>query len=135
MRTQPCSVESVTPLREKVPFEPPAPLKVFTLEDIVEDVAMTNDVPTIHIKGKSRGRKVVIARFIVCYVAYEKSQETLKTIGEYLGGRDHTTIIHARDKVQQHFDTQDALFMAGWNMFLENSQLFKRYDFKCKIKK
>lgn len=129
MRTQPCSVESVIPKRENVPFEAPK-RKIITSEDVIYDVAESTGISVEKIKGRSRKRVVVVSRFISCYVSYLMTGESLEDIGNALGARDHTTILHARDKAQNYLITEDEIYMKGWNLFLENSKLFNRYDFK-----
>ncbi len=47
------------------------------------------------LKGHKRQRKIVEPRQIFCYIAYYELGMTYKEIGAFLGGRDHTTIIHA----------------------------------------
>jgi chromosomal replication initiator protein len=49
--------------------------------------------------GKSRSAEFVKARQICAYLIYEQLSIPLDTIGQILGGRDHTTIMHARDKI------------------------------------
>ncbi|MBQ8319846.1 MAG: chromosomal replication initiator protein DnaA [Clostridia bacterium] len=49
--------------------------------------------------GKSRNADFVKARQICAYLIYEQLSVPLDTIGQILGGRDHTTIMHARDKI------------------------------------
>ena len=49
--------------------------------------------------GKSKKKEIVIPRQICCYLMNELLSLPLVSIGQELGGRDHTTIIHSRDKV------------------------------------
>ena len=51
--------------------------------------------------GKSKKKEIVIPRQICCYLMCELLSLPLVSIGKELGGRDHTTIIHARDKVDE----------------------------------
>lgn len=51
--------------------------------------------------GKSKKKEIVIPRQICCYLMCELLSLPLVSIGKELGGRDHTTIIHARDKVEE----------------------------------
>ena len=65
-----------------------------------EDLIMStvSDVTNISIeqmKSKSRKREVVYARNICCKLLKEFTSFSLKSIGLILGGRDHSTIIHA----------------------------------------
>ena len=51
--------------------------------------------------GKSKKKEIVIPRQICCYLMCELLSLPLVSIGKELGGRDHTTIMHSRDKVEE----------------------------------
>lgn len=59
--------------------------------------------------GKKKSKEIVDPRQITMYVATELLDLPLTTIGEYFGGRDHTTVIHARDKVADNLKKNRAL--------------------------
>jgi len=58
------------------------------------------------IKGKSKSKKFADPRMIAVYLAKEMTEYTFSEIGNEFGGRDHTTIMHAHDKIgeQVKFD-------------------------------
>ncbi len=51
--------------------------------------------------GKSKKKEIVIPRQICCYLMCELLSLPLISIGKVLGGRDHTTILYSRDKVEE----------------------------------
>lgn len=51
--------------------------------------------------GKSKKKEIVIPRQICCYLMCELLSLPLVSIGKVLGGRDHTTILYSRDKVEE----------------------------------
>lgn len=51
--------------------------------------------------GKKKTKEIVTARQICVYLITEMMDLPLTAIGEIFGGRDHTTIIHSRDKIEQ----------------------------------
>ena len=53
------------------------------------------------VTGKSKKKEIVIPRQICCYLMCELLSLPLVSIGKELGGRDHTTIMHSRDKVEE----------------------------------
>ncbi len=57
------------------------------------------------LKGKTRKKEIVIARQIAMYLAKEYTTHSLKSIGYYFGGRDHSTVIHAIQAVNDMIDT------------------------------
>ena len=51
--------------------------------------------------SKSRTRTLVTARQIAMYLLRELTEMSLPKIGQELGGRDHTTVIHADRKIRE----------------------------------
>jgi chromosomal replication initiator protein len=51
------------------------------------------------LRGKSRKKEIAHARMIAMYLMTELTEHSLKTIGGFFGGRDHSTVIHARDTI------------------------------------
>ena len=74
--------------------------------DSQEDVF---DVPYDKLLHKTRKREIVQARQITMYLAKAFTKNSLKTIGEHFGGRDHTTVIHSCQTVKDLMDT-DGVF-------------------------
>lgn len=70
-----------------------------TIELILTAVASTLGISVAEIKGDKRTRNIVQARHVAMYLARELTDASLPKIGERLGGRDHTTVLHAVDKV------------------------------------
>ena len=59
--------------------------------------------------GSSRKKELVTARHITAYLLLTEIKLPLKEVGELLGGRDHTSIMHARDKVAADLQTSPPL--------------------------
>ncbi|MEM7055596.1 MAG: chromosomal replication initiator protein DnaA, partial [Bacteroidota bacterium] len=57
------------------------------------------------LKSKTRKKEIVIARQVVMYLAKQYTNHSLKSIGYYCGGRDHSTVIHALQSVNDMLDT------------------------------
>ena len=64
-------------------------------EEILEIIAEECSIKVTDIASKTRKTEVVNGRFIFCGVMKEYFGYSLKKIGEFVGGRDHTTIIHS----------------------------------------
>ena len=60
--------------------------------------------------GKSRRRPLVTARQIGMYVIRELTDFSYPPIAEAFGGRDHTTVMHAVDKIKQQMTERHAIF-------------------------
>jgi chromosomal replication initiator protein len=59
------------------------------------------------LKEKTRKRSVVQARQLSMFLAKMYTKNSLKVIGKYFGGRDHSTVIHSCQAVQNLMDTDD----------------------------
>jgi chromosomal replication initiator protein len=79
--------------------------KEITIETIQKMVCDFFDVPYDKLLEKTRKREVVQARQITMYLAKMFTKNSLKTIGEHFGGRDHTTVIHSFQTVKDLMDT------------------------------
>ena len=72
-----------------------APREV-SLDAIIKTVCSTCHVTQQDISSTSRKRSIVQARQVAMYLAQKHVKDiTLTRIGEYLGGRDHTTVLHS----------------------------------------
>ena len=72
---------------------------------ILETVAGHYGVSTESLIGKLRDRKTALARQIAMYLIREHGQYRLSDIGDMLGGRDHTTILHGCEKISRESKT------------------------------
>ncbi len=57
------------------------------------------------LKAKTRKREIVIARQVAMYFSKDYTNHSLKSIGYHFGGRDHSTVIHAVQSVNDMMDT------------------------------
>ena len=67
------------------------------------------EVPLDDLKDKTRKKEIVIARQVAMFLSKEYTNHSLKAIGYHFGGRDHSTVIHAVQSVNDMMDT-DANF-------------------------
>lgn len=70
-----------------------------TLETILEVAASYFGIPTAELVGRNRSARVALARHIIMFVMREELGASLPQIGQILGGRDHTTVMHGCEKV------------------------------------
>ncbi len=73
--------------------------KQITTEIIQEVVAEHFNIRIDDFKAKKRTRSVAFPRQIAMYLTRELTDLSLPQIGQYFGGRDHTTVLHACDKI------------------------------------
>ncbi len=75
--------------------------RLVTLENILKTVAEYFKVRVTDLQGASRSRSIVRPRQIAMALARELTSHSLPEIGEYFGGRDHTTVMHACRQVTE----------------------------------
>lgn len=69
--------------------------KEVSIESIQKLVCDYLKIPIDQVKAKTRKREIVQARQIAMFFSKEMTKSSLKTIGMHFGGRDHSTVIHA----------------------------------------
>ena len=79
--------------------------KEITIEIIQKMVCDYFDISYDKLLQKTRKREIVQARQITMFLAKAFTKNSLKTIGEHFGGRDHTTVIHSCQTVKDLMDT------------------------------
>ena len=75
--------------------------QTLTPETIIHTTAEYFDFTVAELNSKSRTRALVTARQIAMYLLRELTEMSLPKIGELMGGRDHTTVIHAERKIRE----------------------------------
>lgn len=74
-------------------------------EQIIQAVCDYFNITKADIVGKKRNKEIVEPRMIAIYMIEEMLELPLVSIGQLFGGRDHTTIMHARDKIGKEVKT------------------------------
>ena len=69
-----------------------------TPDDVINAVCSFFKISKADLLGKKKNKEIVEPRQICAYLMTELLSIPLVSIGQALGGRDHTTVIHARDK-------------------------------------
>lgn len=98
-------LKNIEPTKETVKsilasFESQSMRKSLTPRELVDLVAKFFDVGIDDILGKSREKKLSFPRQIIMYLLREELKMSYPAIGGELGGRDHTTAMHAHTKIQ-----------------------------------
>ena len=72
-----------------------------SITDIIEVVTRHFDVRLADIQSRKRSQSITEPRQICMYLARSLTRHSLEEIGGHLGGRDHTTVMHACNKIGQ----------------------------------
>jgi chromosomal replication initiator protein len=78
-------------------------------DDVLNAVSRAFNVSQDRLLGRERTREVALPRQIAMYLMREEGGVSLPQIGDFVGGRDHTTVIYACDKVSDLMETDDRL--------------------------
>ncbi|NLY67126.1 MAG: chromosomal replication initiator protein DnaA [Tissierellia bacterium] len=89
-------------------FSTNKPRKI-TVDLIKEVVSKDFNVKVEDFNSKKRTRSIAYPRQIAMYLTRELTDLSLPKIGEEFGGRDHTTVIHAYDKISKEMATDEDL--------------------------
>jgi chromosomal replication initiator protein len=84
--------------------------KIRTDEELLAELAERLGFSVEALRGKSRQRPLVIARQMAMYVFRDLTDLSYPAIARLFGGRDHTTVIHAVDKVQRLMKERQQVF-------------------------
>ena len=74
-------------------------IKKVTIENIIKGVSKFYRISKPDILSKKRTQKLVLARQVVAYLAKELTSDSLKSIGEKLGSRNHATVLYYLNKL------------------------------------
>lgn len=77
-------------------------LQISKIQEVVANYFQTS---VEELKGKRRNKQIVIPRQIAMYLSRELTDISLPKIGQEFGGKDHTTVMHACDKISRLIKT------------------------------
>ena len=80
-----------------------------TVKTIQESVANYYNLRIEDLKSQRRTRNIAYPRQIAMYLSRKLTDMSLPKIGEEFGGRDHTTVIHAYEKISENLKTDEGL--------------------------
>lgn len=72
-----------------------------SITTIQQKVSKYYQISLADLKGKKRVRQIVLPRQIAMYLSRELTSTSLPKIGKEFGGKDHTTVIHAHEKIKK----------------------------------
>jgi len=85
------------------------PNRGVSVEEVVRRIAQYYEIAEKSIYEKTRKKEVVKPRQIIMYMLREEFAVSYPSIGEKLGGRDHTTVIHSCEKIKEEIKSNTAL--------------------------
>jgi chromosomal replication initiator protein len=85
------------------------PKKMVSIDTVVKTVSNYYNLDDRVIYEKTRRKEIVHARQIIMFVLREDFNESYPAIGQKLGGKDHTTVIHSYEKIKNSLATNPHL--------------------------
>ena len=85
------------------------PKKNISVKDVIRVVSDFYNIQENYIYEKTRKKEVVKPRQVIMYILREDLSISYPSIGEKLGGRDHTTVIHSCEKIKEDIKTNQTL--------------------------
>ena len=99
LSNQPIDIDLATEALKDI-FPNGRPKQITT--DLIQDIVAAHfKLKLEDLSAKKRTRNVAFPRQIAMYLCRELTETSLPKIGEIFGGRDHTTVIHAHDKIHR----------------------------------
>lgn len=85
------------------------PKRATNYKNVIQIVAEFYDINSSDLINRCRKKEVVYPRQIAMYLIREELKKSFPFIGEKLGGRDHTTVMYACDKMSKEIEKNDIL--------------------------
>ena len=85
------------------------PKKAVSTQEVIKTISDFYGVEEASIYEKTRRKEVVRPRQVIMFILREDFRISFPTIGDKLGGRDHTTVIHSCDKIRGEVKTDSVL--------------------------
>lgn len=98
-----------------------------SLETIQKVIADNYQISVSELKGKKKEKKFVIPRQIAIYISRELTEISYTELGNEFGGRDHSTIMHAYEKVDEQIKL-DSNLESKINLFIREIKEYKKND-------
>ena len=93
-----------------------------TVDDILDKVCQHYGVPQQHVFSKSRKRDYVQVRQVSMYLAQKYTKMPASRIGQLIGGRDHSTVLHSCQAIEQRLKI-DKAFLEEMNSIEQSFKL------------
>ena len=79
------------------------------IAQVLDAVAEYYHISATDLRGKARDKHIIVPRHVAMYLMRQETDASLLEIGQALGGRDHSTVLHACDKIGREINENTAL--------------------------
>lgn len=102
-----------------------APFRKTTPQIIIRMVSEFYGISQADLMKRSRKKEIVRPRQICMYLLREEARSSFPEIGQKLGGRDHSTVIHAYEKINREEQEQEAVKQ---ELILIRERIYQNFD-------
>jgi len=85
------------------------PKKNISIKDVVKIISEFYNISEESVYDKTRKKEVVKPRQVIMYILREDLNVSFPSIGDKIGGRDHTTVIHSCEKIKEDLKNNQVL--------------------------
>lgn len=85
------------------------PKKLITIDFIQRCVAEEFGISLAEMKARRRNKTIVLPRQVAMYLSRDLTDLSLPEIGQFFGGKDHTTVLHSYNKIKEAIKTEPSL--------------------------
>ena len=85
------------------------PRRAISPKNMIELVCRYYAIAPVDLTGKSRRRELVVPRQIIMYLMREETRASFPSIGHEIGKRDHSTVMHAYEKIREAVETDEKI--------------------------
>jgi chromosomal replication initiator protein len=105
LNAAPVTVDLAQTVLQNILYNPKR--QVITTEKILDTVARYYGLEPDLLRGKAREKQIVLPRQVAMYLMREETDAPLLRIGDTLGGRDHSTVLHGCEKIERELAEND----------------------------
>ena len=97
---------------------------LLNIDTIKEAVSSYYNISLSDIESKNRKHEITLARQMSMYLAKQLTQMSLKSIGANFGGRDHSTVLHSCQTIENYLVTSDGVVYKIYFNVLKDTQCY-----------
>jgi chromosomal replication initiator protein len=95
--------------RQALGIQQTAVPRSISMADIIQAVSREFDIRVTDLQSKKRSQSITLPRQICMYLGRQLTRHSLEEIGGHLGGRDHSTVLHACTKIEEIYQSDDRI--------------------------
>ena len=79
------------------------------VDKVISEISREWEVSAENIRSKKRDKNIVTARQVAMYILRQLTNLSLEEIGDYFGGKDHSTVFHSLQVIEERIENDPML--------------------------